>query len=112
MTLQTKLRTFAEILADVFDNLYHYWRPNMTAPFCVWAEEGENTSFHGNNRKGEQAIAGYLDYYTKTEFDSTVDTIQNTLNEVTDITVAWRLDSVDYEEETNLIHWSWEWVIS
>lgn len=112
MTLQTKLSTFGEILAEVVENLYHYWRPNMKAPFAVWREDGENTSFHGNNHKEEQAVAGYLDYFTKTEFDPVVDTIQATLNSVTDITVAWRLNTVDYEEDTNLIHWSWEWVIA
>lgn len=112
MTLQTKLSTFGGILAENISNLYHYWRPDMSAPFCVWGEDGEPSSFSGNNRKGEQAISGYIDYYTKTEYDTVVDTIQNTLNTITDFPVGWHLDSVMYEEETNLIHWSWTWVIS
>jgi len=112
MTLQQKLRTFGELLADSVDNLHHYHRPNMTAPFCVWAEDGESESFHANNSKKEQAIVGTIDYYTKTEYDTVVDTIQATLENADDLTVAWRLNTVDYEQETNLIHWSWEWVIA
>lgn len=113
MTLQAKLEAFGGILAGAVNNLYHYWRPNMKAPFCVWAEDGEGTSFHSGNMKTEQAVAGSLDYYTKTEFDPVVDAIQALLN-TTDagITISWRLNTVDYEEETNLIHWSWEWVIA
>lgn len=113
MTLQTKLETFSGILAGAVNNLYHYWRPNMKAPYCVWAEDGEGGSFHSGNTKSEQAVAGSLDYYTKTEFDTVVDTIQSLLNSTdAGITISWRLNTVDYEEETNLIHWSWEWVIA
>ena len=24
-------------------NAYHYWRPQMQAPYIVWAEDGEET---------------------------------------------------------------------
>lgn len=109
MMLQTKLERIGEALAAAVNNVYHYWRPNMSAPFCVWGEDGEDDSFNANNRKKEQSISGYVDYYTKTEFDPVVDTIQETLNGF-EFPFGWRLATVDYEEETNLIHYSWEWV--
>lgn len=86
----------------------------MAAPFCVWAEDGEAfESFNGDNRKGEQAVSGYVDYYTKTEYDSTLDTIQDVLLSISgDIPFAWRLDSVQYEDDTNLIHYQWVWGVA
>ena len=86
-------------------SVYHYWRPNMSAPFCVWAEYGESSSLQANNHKREQAIGGYVDYFTLNEFDETVDSIQVVLNSVEGL--GWSLESVQYEDETNLIHYQW-----
>ena len=74
----------------------------------MWTEDGENGSFHSNNIKQEQKIAGYVDYFTKTEFDATVDVIQEIFQAEG---VAWLLSTVDYEDETNLIHYRWRWEV-
>lgn len=124
MTLQQKLQMFSGALVSgltVTDEtetphlacpVYHYWRPNMSAPFAVWAEDGEADAFDANNRKKEQILTGYVDYYTKDEFDTTADLIQDALLSLQgDTSFAWRLDSVQYEEQTNLIHYQWTWVI-
>lgn len=110
MTLQSKLEALADALGELGVNVYHYWRPQMQAPFIVWAEEGEDDALHANNRKSEQSVSGSIDYFTKTEFDAVVDTIQDTLNSF-DFALGWRLDSVMYEDDTNLIHFSWDFVI-
>ena len=125
MMLQTKLQKIAEALVDGLTvtpegsdtgvltcQVYHYWRPNMTAPFVVWAEDGEDISLNADDRKQEQAITGYVDYYTKLEFDERVDAIQAIFYELQgEIPFGWRLDSVQYEEDTNLIHFQWTWVV-
>ena len=112
MTLQNKLeRIGAALVAGVGSNVYHYWRPNIPAPFCVWAEDGETLSFNADNHKKEQAIGGYVDYYTKREFDPMLDTIQDVLNGINEFPFSWRLDSVQYEEDTNLIHYQWLWSV-
>ena len=81
MTLQQKLERIGTALTDaVGDNVFHYWRPNMAAPFCVWAEDGETQPFDADNRKREQAIGGYVDYYTKTEYDPKLDDVQTALS--------------------------------
>lgn len=85
--------------------VYHYWRPRLVAPFCIWAEDGEGESLHTNNKKSEQVISGSIDYFTLTEFDTNIDRIQEALNETED--VAWYLSSVQYEDTTNLIHYEW-----
>ena len=90
--------------------VYHYWHPRLEAPYCIWAEEGEGDSLHTGNHKSEQVITGTIDYYTKTDFDPMVDTIQETLNSIENL--GWNLDTVIYEDETNLIHFSWNWEIA
>lgn len=90
--------------------VYHYWRPRLEAPFCVWAEEGEGDSLHTGNRKTEQVITGTIDYFTKTEYDEMVDAIQDALDQVE--CLGWELNSVLYEEENNLIHYSWDWEVA
>ena len=109
--MQSVLRRLAEALAGI-ENLrvYHYWRPQMQAPFCVWAEDGEENSMWGNNHKTEQVIKGTVDYYTKQEFDPAVDLIQTTLNTIE--VLGWELNSVQYEDNTNLIHFEWRFQIS
>ena len=60
------------------------------------------------NHKAEQAIHGYIDYFTLTEFDSAVDSVQDVLDSHGS---EWRLNDVQKEEETNLIHYSWEFTV-
>lgn len=85
--------------------VYHYWHPRLQAPFCIWAEDSEGESLDGDNHKAEQVISGTIDYFTLKEFDEMVETIQEALNSTED--VGWRLNSIQYEEETNLIHYEW-----
>ena len=90
--------------------VYHYWHPRLQAPYCIWAEDGEGDSLWTSNHKKEQIITGTIDYYTKTDFDPMVDTIQEKLNEIENL--GWSLASVMYEDETGLIHFSWDWSIA
>lgn len=109
--MQSTLNKLADALASI-DGLavYHYWRPRLEAPFCIWAEDGEASALSASNRKQEQAISGTIDYFTREEFDPTVDDIQVSLNEIEEL--GWALNSVQYEEDTNLIHFEWRFVIA
>ncbi len=89
--------------------VYHYWRPRLQAPFCVWEEDGEGDSLQANNHKAEQVITGTIDYFTQVEYDSTVEKIQGALNDLENC--GWNLSSVDYENDTNLYHFSWDFQI-
>lgn len=109
MTLQQKLERLGTLLVNaVGTNVYHYWRPRLTPPYCIWAEDGEDTALDGDDHKAEQSVGGYIDYYTLTEYDPVLDTIQEALNSA-DFPLGWRLDSVQYEDDTNLIHYQWLW---
>ncbi len=109
MSLQNKLQQMGVAFATVTEKCYHYWRPVKDVPCLIWAESGESTSFHSNNRKAEQNIAGTVDLFTKTEFDPLADAVQDVLDS---LGVAWRLESVQYEDETSLIHMEWSWEVA
>lgn len=104
-SLNEKLKRFQSQLLDVSENVYHYFRPiNPVLPFVVWSESGENSSFSSDNVKAEQAIDIAVDLYTKTEFDPLIDSLQELFNAVSG---SWTLDAVSYEDDSELIHYSW-----
>lgn len=106
MSLQSKLYRIGQAFAGITENCYHYWRPVQDVPCIIWAESGEDNSFNSNNRKTVQRITGTTDLFTKTEFDPLIDQVQETLAE---LGLTWVLESVQYEDETNLIHYEWTW---
>lgn len=109
IALQLKLRQMGEAFATVTKNAYHYFRPVTSFPALIWAESGEAESFHADNRKSCQTIQGTVDLFTKTEFDPLLDDVQTALE---GLGVAWYLSSVQYEDETNAIHYEWTWEVA
>lgn len=109
-SIQNTLQSLYQQLNNVSEslNVYHYQKPEgVDVPYIVWAEDGEESSFHSDNGKKEQVVGGVIDYFTQTEFDANVDTIQSKLNDLSGC--SWVLDSVQYEESTELIHYQWRW---
>lgn len=107
--LQTKLKILRDALVGISDKVTvcHYWRANLKAPFIIWQEDGEAESLNANNRKAEQGIYGVVEFYTKKEYDPIFDSIQSVLNNLEDF--SFRYDGTVFEDETGLIHHSWEW---
>ena len=90
------------------DIVFHYWRAVKAGPMCIWAEDGEGASFRADRMEREQAITGSVDYFTEEEYDANVDKIQDALNSVCS---NWSMNSVQYEEETDLIHYEWVFTV-
>ena len=109
-SLQNKLMRVRDALVSVTAKTYHYRRPStVQKEYIVWAEDSEDASFNADNRKAEQQIHGTIDYFTQQEFDPLIDSIQNALDEAR---VSFRLNAVDYEDDTKLIHYEWEfWAV-
>lgn len=84
--------------------VYHYEALNQEAPYIVWAEDGGNQLF-GGNRIQEQAVTATVDLYTKAEYGELPDAIQKALD---DGGIAWSLSAAAYEDDTRLIHYTWD----
>lgn len=111
MSMQNRLQTLYTELAKVC-NCWHYFAPSSaSAPYIVWNEDSEDISFEADNHKVRQAVSGYVDYFTKTEFDSNFDAIQEALDGIEGCSWSW--DSTQYGDPTrdddNLIHHTWSW---
>lgn len=109
MSLQSKLYQLGVAFAGITSHCYHYYRAVKNTPCIIWAESGEEESFHSDNGKREQRIIGTVHLFTKTEFDPLADAVQTTL---ANLGATWSLSSVQYEDETNLIHFEWAWGIT
>lgn len=109
-SLNDILRDVQAALLTVTENCYHYRRPPRPKKnYIVWMEDSEAEALDAGNRKAEQQLHGTIDYFTLTEFDANVDKIQEALNAAG---IGFRINSVQYEDETNLIHYEWEfWTV-
>ena len=96
-------------LLTVTTKVYHYTPPDdVSGNYIVWAEDGQAGSVWADDQMQEQAIQGTIDYFTKTENDPNFTAIQTALNNAG---ILFRLNSVQYEEETKYIHYEWVWKI-
>lgn len=106
-SLNEKLRGIRDMFGSAVSKSYHYRKsPGVKPPYAVWKEDGEDEQLYTDSEKVEQSITGSIDFFTLREFDPLIDTLQETLNTHME---NWTLVSVDYEDETKLIHYSWEW---
>lgn len=99
---QAKLRTFGTALSDIV-RAYHYRAPENCKPgYAVW-EEYAGTHVSADNSHAEAAFSISVDYFTATEFDEAIDAICELLNTFG----SWVLESIQFEPETNIIHYEW-----
>ena len=106
MSLTAKAQKIRDALAGIEGlKCYHLYKPaSVTAPYAVWQEDSEGDSHYSDNIKAEQVLQATIDYFTKSEYDSMTDSIQNALNEAQ---LSWVLNSFQYEDETKLLHYEW-----
>lgn len=104
-SMQDKLRQIGENLAGISENCYHYWREEKKFPCIIWQENAEDAALNADNGKAQQKISGTIDYFTGKEFDPVADEIQKILDGMEAVT--WSLNSTQYEDQTNLIHYEW-----
>lgn len=100
------LQSLKDLLLAIGPPVFHYFASGQTGNYIVWAEDGEGASGHADNKKTTQVVQGTIDYFTKTEFDPVVEQIQSALNSAD---IAWRLNSVQHEQDTGYIHYEWVW---
>lgn len=107
MSLTTKLERLSSGFSQLGGYVYHHHRPDLEFPCIVWAEESGN-EFGADGDVAEQGLHGTLDYFTPNDIDPMIDRIQNQFRAMA---LGWRLESVQYEEDTGLVHWEWSWEV-
>lgn len=107
-SLVTKLKKIRDVLVSCHHEVYHYKAPKGIQKYIVWAEDGEGDPLELDNNKVEQVITGTIDLFTKSEYDELIDTIQEALNQNS---ISFNLISVQYETETEYIHYEWRFEI-
>lgn len=105
---ESMLERLQEALAALTDRVYHYVAaPNSTPPYIVWAEDGDNDLLAGNVH-AERCYTGTVDLYTRTDSDPLFTAIPEALE---GMGASYYLNSVQYEEETGLVHYEWVWEV-
>lgn len=103
-----KLNKVKSALSAVPCSLNHYHASKKPKQYIVWAEMGEGESQYANNQKNCQTIIGSIDYFTKVDMDPNIDAIQEAL---VSAEISFTLESVQYEEETEYIHYEWRFEV-
>lgn len=75
--------------------------------YFVWQEDGA-VGLLAEGRHAERVITGTTDLFTKREFDPWAATFEKSLDERR---IAWRLNMVQYEENTGFYHYEWAWEV-
>lgn len=104
MLMLSDLDKVKNALLSVTSNVFHYEALGVSDKYIVWAEDSEASSVEADNIKVYQAIQGTIDYYTLEENDTNIEVLQNALNEAE---ISFYLNSIQYEDETRLIHYEW-----
>ena len=101
-----KLSDLKDLLLEIGVTVFHYHASPQSDKYIVWAEDGEASSNSADDQKIDQVMQGTIDYFTNEEFDPNVEAIQEKLNAAE---ISWRLNSIQYEEDTGYIHYEWVW---
>lgn len=81
------------------------WSKAPAGDYGVYAEEG-SADLEANNAHIEKGTTGYIDYFTRDDSGTPKKTIEAALH---GLGIAWRLNSVQYENDTGYIHYEWTW---
>lgn len=100
------LNRIRDALLTVSDRVSRYHAVKRTAPYLVWAEDGQADALWADGVPQEQAATGTVDLFTRTEEDPLFDAVQQAL---TAAELSWRWNSTQREEDTGLIHHEWVW---
>ncbi|MEG2000942.1 MAG: hypothetical protein RR053_06090 [Evtepia sp.] len=94
-------------LLSVSNTVSHYTALKKKPPYLVWAEDGSGDCQWADGRMTAQVITGTIDLFTLSG-DPLVDSVQTALDTAG---ISWKLNSVQYEEDTKLLHYEWRWEV-
>lgn len=82
------------------------WSHAPAAPYLVWSESEPN-DLHAGGHNVERIQRGSVDLFTRDDTGSDQAKVENELKKIEGFN--WSLESIQYEEETGLIHFEWYW---
>lgn len=92
-------------LLTVTNRVYRYTAiSSPTFPYIVWQDEFESGSLSGDGRKIGRILEGSIDLYSKQPDHAFINAIEKALN---DAGICFRLNSIQYEKDTKVIHHEW-----
>jgi len=96
-------------LLSVSSKVYHYTSPtSIVCPYIVWNEDSQANSLWGSGEMINQVLQGVIHCFSNSENEPLIKSIQSALNNAG---ISWRLNSVQYEHDTKIIHTEWVWEI-
>ena len=81
------------------------WSHAPEGDYGTWSEE-YGTEFKAGSVVAEQVMNGYVDYFTRDDSGAPKTAIEKAM---TDAGIVWHLDTVQYENDTGYIHYTWEY---
>jgi hypothetical protein len=79
------------------------WARAPDGTYGTYSEDGLNR-LAGDNRSAEKALIVYVALFTRDDSETPRETVEAALD---GIPCAWYLNTVQYEEDTRLIHYEW-----
>lgn len=93
-------------LLSVSDRVYAYTSAgNSVPPYILYGMDGTN-HLMASGKRAELCDTGYIELYTKEEEDELIAKIPEALET---FGISFYLNSVQFEEETGLLHYEWIW---
>ena len=80
------------------------WSPAPSADYGTIALDGQGESVWADDQMEHQAMQGTVDLFTHGPGRAQMQTVQTALDASG---VSWRLNSIQYEENTKLTHYEW-----
>lgn len=81
------------------------WDSRPDSDYLVIAIDGEANSLEADGEKVNQAPQGTIDLFSASNDREAMQSVQTVLNALDGC--AWYLNSVQYEDDTRLLHWEW-----
>ena len=109
MSTADRINKLKDGLLTVTESVYHAWAHKAQAPYIVWMTDSAGDALRANGMTEEQPISGAVHLFEPTGTkESKFPAVQKVLNEAE---CAWRLGSIQHEQETGLTHYEWIWEV-
>lgn len=83
------------------------WNSAPSGDYGVYSES-DNEYFDSNNRHAETKVIGSVHYFTRSDNEKAKKVIEDYFRSLQDTNLfAWYLNTIQYEEDTNFIHYEW-----